>query len=175
MVNKLWARTHVVQSRLNTCLYFLVPILGSMPNHTITQIQVSFEDEQLDCVFKMWANHSRLDRHQYHHLMSMRTILNKVLVWGPRIMRKEIPHWSSHGLLEASKIVEKVPAPAFESPAMIHRGEPAVRYKWTGWVWEMTGWSSSRLQEKELPSILEEFCRIYIPQFNNGKWEDVNM
>ena len=26
------------------------------------------------------------------------------------------------------------------------RGEPAVSYKWTGWVWEITGWSS-RLQE----------------------------
>ena len=26
------------------------------------------------------------------------------------------------------------------------RGEPVVSYKWTGWVWELTGWSS-RLQE----------------------------
>jgi len=26
------------------------------------------------------------------------------------------------------------------------RGEPAVSYRWTGWVWEITGWSS-RLQE----------------------------
>jgi hypothetical protein len=26
------------------------------------------------------------------------------------------------------------------------RGEPAVSYRWTGWVWELTGWSS-RLQE----------------------------
>ena len=26
------------------------------------------------------------------------------------------------------------------------RGEPAVSYRWTGWVWEMTGWCS-RLQE----------------------------
>ena len=26
------------------------------------------------------------------------------------------------------------------------RGEPAVSYKWTGWVWEITGWNS-RLQE----------------------------
>ena len=26
------------------------------------------------------------------------------------------------------------------------RGEPAVSYKWTGWVWEITGWSW-RLQE----------------------------
>ena len=26
------------------------------------------------------------------------------------------------------------------------REEPAVRYRWTGWVWEITGWSS-RLQE----------------------------
>ena len=25
------------------------------------------------------------------------------------------------------------------------RGEPAVSYRWTGWVWEITGWSS-RLQ-----------------------------
>ena len=27
------------------------------------------------------------------------------------------------------------------------RGEPVVSYRWTGWVWEITGWSS-RLQEK---------------------------
>ena len=26
------------------------------------------------------------------------------------------------------------------------QGEPAVSYRWTGWVWETTGWSS-RLQE----------------------------
>ena len=26
------------------------------------------------------------------------------------------------------------------------RGEPAIRHKWTGWVWEITGWSS-KLQE----------------------------
>ena len=26
------------------------------------------------------------------------------------------------------------------------RGEPAISYKWTGWVWEITGWSS-KLQE----------------------------
>ena len=27
------------------------------------------------------------------------------------------------------------------------RGEPTASYKWTTWVWEITGWSSSRLQE----------------------------
>ena len=30
------------------------------------------------------------------------------------------------------------------------RGEPAVSYKWTGWVWEITSWSS-RLQENYRP------------------------
>ena len=34
------------------------------------------------------------------------------------------------------------------------RGEPAVSYRWIGWVWEITGWSS-RLQENH-PIILEE-------------------
>ena len=34
-------------------------------------------------------------------------------------------------------------------------GEPAVSYKWTGWVWGITGWSSSRLQGK-LPIISED-------------------
>ena len=27
------------------------------------------------------------------------------------------------------------------------RGEPAVSYEWTGWIWEITNWWSSRLQE----------------------------
>ena len=45
------------------------------------------------------------------------------------------------------------------------RGEPAVNYRWTGWVWEITGWSS-RLQEN---------CRSYyrnlwnIPQFHERR------
>ena len=30
-------------------------------------------------------------------------------------------------------------------------GEPAVSYKWTGWVWEITGWSSRLLQENYRP------------------------
>ena len=41
------------------------------------------------------------------------------------------------------------------------QGEPAVSYKWTGWVSEITGWSCSRLQEK-LPILLEEFIE-YTP------------
>jgi hypothetical protein len=42
------------------------------------------------------------------------------------------------------------------------RGEPAVRSKWTGWIWEITGWST-RLQENYRLSIiiLEGIYRIY--------------
>jgi hypothetical protein len=36
------------------------------------------------------------------------------------------------------------------------RGEPAFVYKWTGWVWEITGWSS-RLQENYPSFFLEKF------------------
>ena len=32
------------------------------------------------------------------------------------------------------------------------RKEPVVSYRWTGWVWEITGWISSRLQE-DYPSF----------------------
>jgi hypothetical protein len=51
------------------------------------------------------------------------------------------------------------------------RGEPAVSYRWTGWVWDLTG-RSSRLQEN-----YRSFWRNLwnIPQFNKGKPEDVNM
>ena len=40
-------------------------------------------------------------------------------------------------------------------------GEPAVSYKWTGWVWENTGWSS-RLQEN-YPFFFWGIYRIYYP------------
>ena len=48
------------------------------------------------------------------------------------------------------------------------RGEPAVSYKWTGWVWEMTDWSS-RLQENyrsfernlgNMPNLIKEIWRM---------------
>ena len=39
-------------------------------------------------------------------------------------------------------------------------GEPAVSYRWTGWVWKITGWSS-RLQENYLLH-LEEYIE-YTP------------
>ena len=32
------------------------------------------------------------------------------------------------------------------TPSFNDRGEPALSYRWAGWVWEITGWSS-RLQE----------------------------
>ena len=35
------------------------------------------------------------------------------------------------------------------------RGEPTVTYKWTGWVWKITGWSSRLLE------INDHFKRIY--------------
>ena len=30
------------------------------------------------------------------------------------------------------------------------RGEPAASYRWTGWVWEITGWSSRLLKNCQL-------------------------
>ena len=54
------------------------------------------------------------------------------------------------------------------------RGEPAVSYRWTGWVWEITSWSSrvpSRVQEN-----YQSFWRNLwnIPQFNEGTPEYVS-
>ena len=52
------------------------------------------------------------------------------------------------------------------------RGEPTASYRWTGWVWETTSWSSSRLQENH---------RLFwknlwnIPQFNEENPQDVKM
>ena len=49
------------------------------------------------------------------------------------------------------------------------RGEPAVSYKWTGWVWDITGWSS-RLHENYQsfrgicrihPNLIEGYCRMW--------------
>ena len=51
------------------------------------------------------------------------------------------------------------------------RGEPVVSYRWTGWVWEITGWSS-RLQEN-YPSFERNLWNI--PQFSKEEPKDVNM
>jgi hypothetical protein len=53
------------------------------------------------------------------------------------------------------------------------RGEMAVSYRWTGWVWDVTDWSS-RLQEKKLIT-LEEFIEYTPGQFNQGNPKVVNM
>jgi hypothetical protein len=39
------------------------------------------------------------------------------------------------------------------------QGEPAATYRWPGWVWEITGWSS-KLQEN-YQSFLEELIRFF--------------
>ena len=38
-------------------------------------------------------------------------------------------------------------------------GEPAVSYRWTGWVWEIIGWSSSRL--RRITDHFRGISRIY--------------
>jgi hypothetical protein len=53
------------------------------------------------------------------------------------------------------------------------REEPALCYRWTGWAWEITNWSSSRLQENYW-SFYRRICRIY-PNFIEGKPKDVIM
>ena len=62
-----------------------------------------------------------------------------------------------------------MPAPTSEFE--VWSGEPAASYKWTSWVWEITGWNS-RLQENRR-IILEEY--IEYTQIIKGKAEDVNM
>ena len=52
------------------------------------------------------------------------------------------------------------------------RGEPAVSYRWIGWVWGITGWSSRLLQE----TYRSYYRNLWnIAQFYKRKPEDVNM
>ena len=51
------------------------------------------------------------------------------------------------------------------------QGGPAISYKWTGWVWEITGWSS-RLQVNYW-SFWRNLWNI--PQITIEKTKDVNM
>ena len=52
------------------------------------------------------------------------------------------------------------------------RGEPAVSYRWTGWVLR-NNWLKKFKSAGNLPTILEEFTEY--TQFNNGEPKDVNM
>ena len=45
---------------------------------------------------------------------------------------------------------EFLPCPASSALASPPKGELAVGYRWTGWIWEITGWSW-RLQENYRP------------------------
>ena len=40
-------------------------------------------------------------------------------------------------------------------------GEPTASYRWTGWAWDITGWSSSRLQEYYSITRPSYFTGIY--------------
>ena len=46
-------------------------------------------------------------------------------------------------------------------------GEPTASYRWTGWAWEITGWSS-RLQENYL-SFKEESMRYTLHQLRKAE------
>ena len=51
------------------------------------------------------------------------------------------------------------------------RGEPAVSYRWTGWVWEITGWKFKTSGKS--PVVLEEFME-YTPNLikeNRRMWQ----
>ena len=50
-------------------------------------------------------------------------------------------------------------------------GEPAVSYRWTGWVWEITGWSSgnNRLEFKTAGKLMIGFSDRGEPAVS-GKW-----
>ena len=57
---------------------------------------------------------------------------------------------------------------------MIGENRQLVADRWSGWVWEITTRWRSRLQEKKLLIILEEFIEYRI-QINQGKPKDVHM
>ena len=52
------------------------------------------------------------------------------------------------------------------------RGEPAVSYKWTGWIWEITSWSSRPLENFRgfygiYPKLIKENRKM-----STGNWLD---
>jgi hypothetical protein len=53
------------------------------------------------------------------------------------------------------------------------RGQPVATYRWTGWIWEITCWSSSRLQEN-LWILVEEFIEYRTPQRNEEKTQKMS-
>jgi hypothetical protein len=54
------------------------------------------------------------------------------------------------------------------------RGESTARYRWTGWVWEMTCWIEAQdwIRENYPPSSKNPWS---VPQIIKGKPEDYNM
>ena len=73
--------------------------------------------------------------------------------------------WSQKFLVlhrdQLDHVMVRPPPPTPRVEPANDRGEPAVSYNWTGWVWEIAGWSNSRLQEN-YRIILEEFIE-YTP------------
>ena len=101
----------------------------------------------------------------------------------PRLFMRVGDGFDSHHNVPGSKTFSpRKPPIKHPAPSMCHgccifkytankQGERTVSYKWTGWVWEITGYSSKT--SGKLPNILVE--SMDIPQSLKRKQRDHNM
>ena len=96
-----------------------------------------------------------------------------ILYWGLQVMCRVLKGCFERGIFWRAKSCLK----GIEDFHLEHwhwslpandRGEPTVCYKWTGWVWEITGWSQNCRK-------ITDHCRGFYRIYPNLVWENRRM